>query len=79
VDIKELAVHRRVSKLGYSRRCAEASAVKAYLKQGIFLAPGIEIGYVVKNSKTWEVEVERIAMEFDAVYYGNLLEKDGGR
>ena len=26
-DIRDLAIHRRVSKLNYSRRCAEASAV----------------------------------------------------
>jgi hypothetical protein len=24
VDVKELAIHRRVSRLNYSRRCAEA-------------------------------------------------------
>jgi len=28
-DVKELAIHRRVSRLNYSRRCAEASAVQA--------------------------------------------------
>ncbi|MGD0952705.1 MAG: hypothetical protein ABR985_09995 [Methanotrichaceae archaeon] len=27
VDVKRLAIHKRVSKLNYSRRCAEASAV----------------------------------------------------
>jgi hypothetical protein len=30
VDVKELAIHRRVSRLNYSRRCAEASAVQAH-------------------------------------------------
>ena len=34
--------HRRVSRLNYSRRCAEASAVQAHMKQGIPLAPGME-------------------------------------
>ncbi len=33
-DIRELAIHRRVSKLNYSRRCVEASAVQAHMKQG---------------------------------------------
>jgi DNA polymerase I len=28
-DVRELAIHRRVSRINYSRRCAEASAVKA--------------------------------------------------
>ena len=35
VDVKELAIHRRVGKLNYSRRCAEASAVQAHLNQGL--------------------------------------------
>ena len=74
-DVRELAIHRRLSRLSYSRRCAEASAVQAHLKQGIPLAPGMEIGYVVKDAKKWEVEPERIASEFDAGYYGKLLEK----
>ena len=34
-DVRELAIHRRVSRLKYSRRCAEASAVQAHIKQGI--------------------------------------------
>ena len=58
---KELAIHRKVSKLNYSRRCAEASAVQAHMKQGIHLAPGIEIGYVVKDARKWEVDSERTA------------------
>lgn len=74
-DVRELAIHRRVSRLSYSRRCAEASAVQAYGRQGISLAPGMEIGYIVKDAKRWDVELERYASRFDAEYYGNLLEK----
>ena len=74
-DVRELAIHRRVSRLNYSRRCAEASAVLGHMKQGIPLAPGMEIGYVVKDAKKWEVGPERTASEFDAVYYRGLLEK----
>ena len=74
-DVRELAIHRRVSRLKYSRRCAEASAVQAYLKQGLPLAPGMEIGYVVKDARKWEVDHDRTASEFDAGYYGGLLEK----
>ncbi len=58
-NVDVLAIRRRVSRLSYSRRCAEASAVQAHLKRGVALAPGMEIGYVVK----------------DAGYYGKLLEK----
>jgi DNA polymerase I len=74
-DIKELAIHRRVSRLNYSRRCAEASAVQAHMKQGIPLALGMEIGYVIRDAKKWDVDPERIASKFDAGYYRRLLEK----
>jgi len=74
-DVRELAIHRRVSRLNYSRRCAEASAVQAHLKQGLPLAPGMEIAYVVKDAKKWKVDPEKTASEFDAGYYGGLLEK----
>jgi DNA polymerase elongation subunit (family B) len=75
-DVRELAIHRRVSKINYSRRCAEASAVKVYQKRGLSLAPGMEIGYVVTDAAKWEVDTERDASEFDVRYYGRLLEKD---
>jgi len=75
IDVRELAVHRRVGRLNYSRRCAEASAVNAHLKQGIKLAPGMEMGYVVKDAKKWDVAPERTASEFDAAYYEKLLDK----
>jgi DNA polymerase elongation subunit (family B) len=74
-DVRELAIHRRVSRLSYSRRCAEASAVQAHLKRGISLAPGMEIGYVVKDAKKWDVDPERDAWEFDDAYYMKLLDK----
>lgn len=76
VDVRELAIHRRVSRLNYSHRCAEASAVKAHLERGISLAPGMEIGYVVRDAGKWMVDIiERDASGFDEEYYGKLLEK----
>ena len=51
-DVKELAIHKRVSKLNYSRRCAEASAVQAHMKQGIPLAPGMEIHIITANNQS---------------------------
>jgi hypothetical protein len=73
--VRELAIHRRVSRLRYSRRCVEASAVQAHLRQGISLAPGMEIGYVVRDTRKWEADPERTASGFDAGYYGKLLGK----
>jgi hypothetical protein len=35
----------------------------------------MEIGYVVKDAGCWEVDPEGSASEFDAGYYGKLLEK----
>jgi DNA polymerase I len=75
VDVKDLAIHRKVSRMNYSRRCAEASAVQAYQKRGLPLAPGMEIGYVVTDATKWEVDPERDASEFDAGYYEGLLKK----
>jgi hypothetical protein len=47
--------------------------VQVHLKRGISLAPGMEIGYVVKDAGRWEVEPVRWASEFDAGYYRKLL------
>jgi DNA polymerase, archaea type len=74
-NVQEMAICRRVSRISYSRRCAEASAVQAHLKQGISLSPGMEISYVVSDAARWEVEPVRTAARFDSSYYGRLLEK----
>jgi DNA polymerase I len=72
---EDLVIHRRISRLSYSRRCAEASVVVACQTQGIPLAPGMEIGYVVRDAERWTVSMEKGASQFDAEYYGKLLEK----
>jgi hypothetical protein len=59
-----------LSQVSYSRRCAEASAAKAYQKRGLPLATGMEVGYVVTDAAKWELDTERDASEFDAGYYG---------
>jgi DNA polymerase I len=68
-DVRELAIPRRVSRMNYLRRCAEASAVQAYHKRCLSLAPGTEIGYVVTDAAKWEVDAERDAAEFDAGHH----------
>jgi hypothetical protein len=45
------------------------------MKQGIPLAPGMEIGYVIRDARKWEVDPEITASKFDAAYYRGLLEK----
>jgi hypothetical protein len=49
--------------------------VKAHLERGISLAPGKEIGYVVRDAGRWVVDIERDASGFDIEYYEKLLEK----
>jgi hypothetical protein len=34
----------------------------------------MQIGYVVRDAKKWQADTERDAAEFDAGYYGKLLE-----
>ena len=45
--------------------------MQAYQKRGLPLSPG----YVVWDASRWDVDLERDASEFDAGYYGKLLEK----
>ena len=49
--------------------------MKAYQKRGFSLSPGMEIGYVIKDAAKWEVDTERDASGYDAMYYGKLLDK----
>jgi hypothetical protein len=46
--------------VNYSRRCVEASAVQAYLKRGLSLAPCMKIGYVKRDAVMWEVDTEEM-------------------
>jgi DNA polymerase, archaea type len=78
-DVRELAIHRRLSRVNYSRRCAEASALKAYQRRGFSLAPGMQICYVVRNAAKWEVDTEIDVSGFDAGYYGNCLTRHVSR
>ena len=39
--------------------------MQAHLKQGIPLAPGMEIGYVIRDARKCEVDPERTASNFE--------------
>ncbi|MCJ7445985.1 MAG: type B DNA-directed DNA polymerase [Methanotrichaceae archaeon] len=75
VDVNELVIRRRLSRLSYSRKCPEASAVQAHLRCGFSPVPGMEIGYVVKDASQWMVDAEWNTSQFDHKYYEMLLEK----
>ena len=74
-DPKELVINRRISRLTYSHRCLEGAAVQAYRKAGIPVEPGMKIGYVVRDARTYAVDTEWDAERFDVLYYRSLLEK----
>jgi DNA polymerase I len=40
---REMVIRRRVGRTVYSRRCAEASSIKAHQKLGLHLEPGMEM------------------------------------
>jgi hypothetical protein len=68
-----------LAELNYSRGSTEASAAQAHTEQGIRLAPGMEIGYVVKEDHKWEVDPERTASKFDTGYYRGFAGEGLGR
>ena len=74
-DPKVMVINRRISRLTYAHRCIEGAAVHAYRKQGVGIAPGMKIRYVVTDARRYQVEPERNAAAFDLHYYCNLLEK----
>jgi DNA polymerase I len=71
----EMAVSRRISTLRYRHACAEASAVQACAAEGIALSPGMEVSFVVTDSRTWAVDLDWKAARFDVGYYRKLLGK----
>jgi len=74
-DPKVMVINRRISRLSYAHRCIEGAAIHAYQKQGIGIAPGMKIRYVVTDARRYQVETEWTAASFDLSYYRNLLEK----
>ncbi len=74
-DPKDLAISRRISRLRYSHRCPEASAVAACAATGIDLFPGMEVSYVVTDARSWAVDLDWNATRFDTGYYRRLLDK----
>ena len=74
-DPKVLVIHRRISRLSYAHRCLEGAAVQAYRDRGIAIAPGMKIGYIVRDARRYLVDTVWDAAEFDVSYYQALLEK----
>jgi DNA polymerase I len=71
----DLIIQRRISRLAYAHRCIEGAAVQAFRERGIEIAPGMKIGYVVRDARRWIVDPEWDVKAFDRGYYQGLLEK----
>lgn len=67
VDVKVLVIHRRVCRLNYSRRSAEASAVQAHMKTQEFHRLRNGDSYVVKD--TCKQEVDRREQNTSSMLY----------
>jgi len=72
---EEFAVSRRISRLTYTHRCLEASAVQEYRARGMNVAPGMKIEYVVRDAKKYLVDPSGEASCIDAAYYRTLLDR----
>jgi len=75
VEPSLLSIRRRISKLNYSRKCAEASAIKVYQKLGVPITPGMDVEFVVRDAKRWIVDSPWYASGYDGEYYTGLLDK----
>ncbi len=49
--------------------------VQVYRDRGIEIAPGMKIGYIVRDARKYSVGTEWDAADFDLSYYHTLLEK----
>ena len=74
-DPQQMAIGRRISRLTYRHRCLEGAAVQAYRDQGIPLAPGMKIRYVVEDARTYRAVPAPAAVTFDAAYNRTLLDR----
>ena len=72
---QEMAINRRISRLTYAHRCSEGAAVNAYRQEGVPVAPGMKIRYVVRDARTYQVDPAWNADQFDIAYYQKLLER----
>lgn len=71
----EMAISRRISRLTYAHRCIEGAAVDAYREEGVPVAPGMKIRYVVRDARMYRVDTAWNADRFDIPYYRGLLER----
>jgi len=74
-DPEDLVIRRRISRLTYAGNCMGGAAVRALQSRGVEVAPGMEVGYVVRDAARLVVDPAWDAGTIDARYYGALVEK----
>jgi DNA polymerase I len=74
-EVRDFLIARRISRVTYTHRCLEASAIEAYRDAGIDVAPGMKISYIVRDAKRYMVDTEWNASRADPQFYRGLLEK----
>jgi DNA polymerase elongation subunit (family B) len=72
---QEMTISRRISRLTYAHRCIEGAAVDAYREEGVPVAAGMKIRYVVRDARMYRVDPAWNADRFDILYYRELLER----
>lgn len=75
VDPGQLALHRKLSRLDHSKNCPQIPAIKAYREAGIYVAPGVDISFVITDAARWRVSLPWQASSYDKDYYLKLLDK----
>jgi|Deesub1362B_J571_1020462.scaffolds.fasta_scaffold02574_3 DNA polymerase I len=77
-SLEEFVIRKVIGKTNYSRRCPEAYLMNYCKRKGIQIQPGLEVGYVVLDSRRWivipEWELESSVMP-DFRYYERLMKK----
>jgi DNA polymerase elongation subunit (family B) len=76
--VPDLVINRRISRLTYAHRCIEGAAVNAYRDEGVAVAPGSKVSYVVRDARKYKVDPVWSAESFDLHYYRDLLDKAWG-
>jgi DNA polymerase elongation subunit (family B) len=78
VPLEDLVVKRRISTVGYSRKCPERGAVASYRRAGVPVAPGMTIRYLVRDARAGLADCAWEADYADVAFYRRILAKAWG-
>ena len=73
--LSDLVLEKRVGTVRHRHACPEASALAAYRRAGIEIAPGMTVSYVVRDARRHIADPPWDAVAADMQYYRGLLRK----